>query len=252
LYPDYSSGWKVTTQGNMTYNGLQTQFRRRFANGFSLQGAYSWSRTIDMMSSNAIGPVTPNVFDLSTEYGLAEFHAKHVLSLSWLWEIPAPKPESGYLRAMVRGWQANGLVRYRSARPINVLSGIDYALTGTPRQRPNVIGEHQLPEDRPRGDRVLAWYNRAAFAAPAQGQFGNAGRNAIEGPSQAGANFAVFKNISLPGREGLKAQFRSEFFNLFNSVNLGNPRDTMTDSRMGRILTAGDARIIQFALKVLF
>jgi len=252
LYPDYASGWKVTTQANMKYNGLQSQFRRRFGKGFSLQGSYTWARTIDMNSSNAIGPVVPNVFDLSTEYGLAEFHAKHVLNLSWLWEVPAPKPASRLLRGIVRGWQANGLVRYRSARPINVLSGRDYALTGTPRQRPDVVGEHRLPEDRPRGEKVLAWYNRVAFAAPVQGVFGNAGRNALDGPSQAVTNFAVFKNIPLPGREGLKAQFRCEFFNLFNTVNLGSPRDTMTDSRMGRILTAGDARVIQFALKVLF
>jgi hypothetical protein len=60
----------------------------------------------------------------------------------------------------------------------------------------------------------------------------------------------VFKNFNLSG-EQTKLQFRSEFFNAFNHVNFGQPNGTF-GSRMGRITTAADARVIQFALKLLF
>lgn len=57
----------------------------------------------------------------------------------------------------------------------------------------------------------------------------------------------------LPGREGLRLQFRSEFFNAFNQVSLGSPSNQLSaGDRMGRITSAGEARVIQFALKVLF
>ncbi|HEU0139945.1 MAG TPA: hypothetical protein VFQ79_09555, partial [Bryobacteraceae bacterium] len=59
--------------------------------------------------------------------------------------------------------------------------------------------------------------------------------------------------FAVPGRERMRVQFRSEFFNLLNWVNLGNPNATLTSgTRMGRITSAGSGRVIQFALKFLF
>ena len=81
--------------------------------------------------------------------------------------------------------------------------------------------------------------------------FGNAGRDIITAPGSATVNAGLFKNFPLPLREGMKLQFRSEFFNVLNRVNLGNPNMTLGSS-MGRITSAGSARVLQFALKVLF
>jgi hypothetical protein len=149
------------------------------------------------------------------------------------------------------GWEVNGLVSLRSGTPINVLTGADNAFSGTNNQRPNVIGNPALPDGRSEGAEILAWFDRTAFAAPAPGTYGNAGRNALMGPSSANTNLAVFKNFRLPWREGMQLQFRSEFFNLFNNVNLSNPNGTL-GTNMGRITSAADARVIQFALKLRF
>ena len=147
----------------------------------------------------------------------------------------------------------NGLVSLRSGTPVNVLTGADNALSGTPNQRPNVTGNPVLPTDRPRGAQILAWFDRTMFAAPAAGAYGNVGRNALIGPSSATTNLALFKSFHIPGREGMRLQFRSEFFNLFNSVNLGNPNATLSSgATMGRITSAAEARVIQFALKFIF
>jgi hypothetical protein len=136
--------------------------------------------------------------------------------------------------------------------PLNIVIGRDTALSGTSNQRPNVVGDHRLSGDRPRADKILAWFNRAAFAEPRAGSYGDVGRNALLGSPAANTNFALFKNMSLPGREGMRLQLRSEFFNVFNSVNLGNPNSQFTaGANMGRITSAGEARVIQFALKLI-
>jgi hypothetical protein len=251
--PPFGNNSKISSQANSSYHALQFELNKRFSQGFSLQGAYTFSRSIDMASAIALGGAVPNVFDLSTQFGLSDFHAKHIGSFTWIWDLPRFRDASAPLRAVAGGWQVNGVVYMRSGRPFNVVSGRDVALSGTSNQRPNVIGAHQLPEDRPRGDRILAWFSRAAFAAPANGTYGNVGRNALVGPAAASANLGLFKNFDLPGREGLRLQFRSEFFNVFNSVSLSNPNANLGSGvNMGRITGADSARVIQFALKVLW
>ena len=141
----------------------------------------------------------------------------------------------------------------RSGMPVNVTTGADNALSSTPNQRPNVNGNPVLSYDRPRAEKILAWFDRSVFSAPAPGTYGNVGRNALIGPSESTTNLAVFKNFRIPGREGQRLQFRSEFFNVFNSVNLSNPNASLSSGvQMGRITSSGSARVIQFALKFLF
>ena len=93
----------------------------------------------------------------------------------------------------------------------------------------------------------------AAFAMPALGAYGNTGRNALLGPNSVNTNLALFKNFPLPLREGMHLQFRSEFFNALNAVNLNSPNTTLSAlANMGRITGAAEARVIQFALKLVF
>src|SRR5207249_71845 len=129
----------------------------------------------------------------------------------------------------------------------------DNALSGTSNQRPNVNGNPILSGDRSRTDKIQAWFDRTLFSAPSPGSYGNVGRNALIGPPEALTNLAVFKNFRIPGMEGQRLQFRSEFFNIFNSVNLSNPNASLSSGvQMGRITSSGSARVIQFALKFLF
>jgi hypothetical protein len=174
-------------------------------------------------------------------------------SFSWIWDLPKFTRSHSVLRAIVGGWQVNGLVSLRSGLPINILAGADVARSGTSNQRPNAIKDPVLPDDRSRGEKILAWFNRTAFVSPDLGSFGTLGRNALIGPPYSATNLGLFKNIDLPGREGIRLQFRSEFFNLFNNVNLGNPNVNLTaGTNMGQITSARDARVIQLALKLYF
>jgi len=247
----FGNNSEMVSIANASYNALQLDVKKRFSRGFSVQGAYTFSKSLDLNSSISEGNVGGDPFNRRSSYGPSDFDAKHIASFSWIWDLPKLAAVAPIVRETLGGWQVNGLVTMRSGLPFNVVTASDIALSGTSSQRPNVVGNHKLPGDRPRGDKILAWFDRTAFANPATGTYGNTGRNALVGPASAVTNFGLFKNFALPGREGLRLQFRSEFFNLFNSVNLGNPNGTM-GSTMGRITSAGDARVIQFALKLLF
>jgi hypothetical protein len=103
-------------------------------------------------------------------------------------------------------------------------------------------------EHSSKADSVDQWFNRAAFAFPAAGQFGNSARNNVRGPGLWNVTAGVFRNF--PIGERVRLQFRSEFFNLLNHTNLNNPVNNMNNAAFGRILNAGDPRVIQFALKL--
>lgn len=255
LLPDFGNNRVISAQANSNFHSLQVEVTRRFSRGFSLQAAYTFSRSIDQSSgiTTGLGAAAPNIFDLRSQYGLSDFHAKHIGSTSWVWEVPATSSQNPFVGALLHNWQVNGLIALRTGRPINILSGRDDALSGTQNQRPDVVGDHRFASDRSRGEKIQAWFNRAAFAFPAPGQYGNAGRNALIGPSSAVTNLALFKSFALPGREGLHLQFRFECFNAFNSVNLGQPNASLSaGASMGRITSANDARVIQLALKLKF
>lgn len=250
----YTANRSTSSLANSSYHALQAEFDKRMRAGFSFRAVYTFSRSIDMLSGvNSVAGNIPNPFNLRAERGLSGFHAKHIAAFSWIWEAPGARAGNAAVRAVAGGWQVNGLVHMRSSSPINIVTGRDNALSGTPQQRPNVVGEHRLPEDRPRGERIDAWFDRAAFAFPAEGTYGNTGRLALMGPASATTNIGVFRGFRLPWREGLQIQLRTELFNAFNSVNLGTPNNSLNaGARMGRITTADDARIIQFALKILY
>jgi hypothetical protein len=147
------------------------------------------------------------------------------------------------------------LIALHTGLPINVTTGADNALTGTPSQRPNQVGSPFISGGRPLSAVLQTYYNPAAFAAPTLGgAYGNVGRNSLVGPGFATTNMGMFKNFSLvPGREDVRLQFRAEFFNLFNRANFSNPGGSLSSgANMFRIGSANDPRIVQFALKILF
>ena len=147
----------------------------------------------------------------------------------------------------------NGLLTARTGQPLNIVTGQDNALSGTPNQRPNLVGDPHLSSDRPRSELVAAWFDRTAFANPAAGTYGNFGRNVLDAPGNFSLNAGVFKSFPIPLREEMRFEFRTEFFSLTNTPQFNNPNNSLSaGANMGRITGAGGARVIQFAAKILF
>ena len=149
-------------------------------------------------------------------------------------------------RSCVVEQRVYGVIRF--ALPIRIPAS---SLTGIGGDRPNIIGDPNLDNSRPRGERILKWFNTAAYAASPEGTFGNLGRNTGRGPASVNIDGSLFKAFSMPF-EGHKLEFRGEFFNVINRVNLGNPNASLTNALFGRITSAGDPRIIQLGLRYAF
>lgn len=252
IQPGFSVGNLLNaTEGSARYNALEVQVTKRYSHRFSLQGAYTYASSLDDASTLYLSSAAPQPYNLKTQWGPSDFFQRHVASISWIWDLPGTANSNPALRQVVNGWEASGLFAVHSGEPINVKTGVDDALSGTPQQRPDEVGNPDL-SGQSRSQRVAGWYNWQAYGFPTTGTYGNVGRNSLIGPGAATTSFGMFKTFPLRG-EGLRLQFRTEFFNLFNRANYFSPSGNLSaGSSMFAITSADSAREIQFALKLLF
>ena len=158
---------------------------------------------------------------------------------------------------LASNWRLAGIVSVRSGDRLTVVSGRDNAFNGQAPERQRV---DQISNDV-YGPKTLETYlNRAAFAQPAPGTFGNHERNSLEGPRFWKIDLAVSRLVPVTSTHTLEV--RVEVFNLLNNFNWGLPgtpaqpgstQETYVDfgaAAFGRILqAAGDPRIMQFGIK---
>jgi hypothetical protein len=121
------------------------------------------------------------------------------------------------------------------------------AFAGFGTQRPNLVGDPELPADERTPSR---WFDTAAFAIAPQFTIGNASRNPVRGPSYRNVDLAVSRRVPMAGTTVL--ELRAEAFNLLNTPPLGNPNGVAGTPAFGTITTAGDPRVVQLAVKYLF
>jgi hypothetical protein len=241
---------------NANYNALQATLTRTFSHGFSLLASYVWSKSMDISSIDPanITLTLSNQTFLKADYARSDYDVPNNFFASYIWALPGTKRFGFVGTNVLSGWQINGITSFRTGIPFTVVSGVDSNRDGIATDRPNVTGIPILPGGRSRQQKIAMFFNTSAFSQlPAGVPYGNAPRNINIGPGFMNTDLSVFKNFSL-WRES-RLQFRSEFFNLFNNVNLANPNGTMTSPSYGKIsaLYANySPRVIQFALKLSF
>ncbi len=252
----------LESRSNSNYNALQARFQQRLFCGLTSLVSYTWSKSIDDASnffSSAGDPNFPqNSLNVAAERGRSNFDVRHRLSASYSYALPFGKgrhylADNGLISTILTGWETHGIITLQTGRPFTValLSEIDNSGTGRSilgfgaNDRPNLVGDPELSNGS-----TLQWFNTAAFAFPAPGTFGNAGRNILDGPGFQNVNASLVKNTALTERVNL--QFRAEAFNLFNHPNFNLPDNFFGSPTFGRITSARDPRHIQFGLKLLF
>jgi hypothetical protein len=253
-FPQFGQNLTARSQGTSSYHALQFEVERRLTN-LSLQANYAWSKSIDEQSSDPTPGQSGSLavpFDRRLNRGLSDHDVAHRFVTSYVWDLPRLNGSSGFVRRVLGGWQHSGIWTLQSGRPFSITSGRDNSLSGINRDYADLTGEPvELDTGRPRNQLLAEYFNTAAFTTNALGTFGNAPRNLLRGPGLFGLDMAVMKMIAI--RENVRFQLRGEFFNAFNRPNFGNPRTNQRQSsRFGKIEGAGDPRIIQIALKVLF
>ena len=250
----YGSISERTSDRRSRYDSLQVSATKTYSHGYTLQAAYTLSKSMDDGSA-IIGAQNPA--DLGAEWARSDFDRRHVLRLNGMWDIPTSPRPSAAARHLLGGWRLAGIVSVLSGAPFTVVSGADDALVGPNRavaaQRPNLVGNPALDGGRSRSERIARYFNQSAFARPALGQFGNAGRNLVTGPGSFTVDASITKQFPLwPGAPTRRVEVHVEAFNLFNTVNLGTPVATMASPFFGQIQSAGAARVIQLGLRVAF
>ncbi len=253
VYPGFGGLGMMGTFANSEYNALQTRVTKRYSRGFTLLGTFTYSKSLDESSSSTTDTAAiPNPYNVRNEWALSDFYSKYIASAAAIWNAPRLDGRNILLREGAGGWNISMRWTAHTGNPINIVTGADNALSGTPQQRPNVTGDPNLSGDRSLQDRLNAWFNIAAFSAPSAGAYGNTGRNALIGPGSNSTNAAMMKNFVIPAREGMYLQFRAEAFSLFNTPIFKNPGNALGSS-LGKITsTSGGDRQIQFALKLVF
>ncbi|HXY49491.1 MAG TPA: carboxypeptidase regulatory-like domain-containing protein [Terriglobales bacterium] len=265
----YGSVGEIASVANSAYNALESSLRKRFGHGLSFLASYTYSKAIDDVSSfnitgSASQPVAgendlaQNPFDLGAERGRSLFDARHRFVLSYQWSVPFWHQASTWYQHVLGNWQCNGIVTLMSGTPFTVFDPNDVSLQGSAPEisgfssnRPNLIGN---PNSGPKTPQE--WFNTSAFQritpdpnSPVQ-QFGNEGRNVVQGPGYANWDFSVLKNIRVA--EGKELQFRGELFNFLNHTNLRLPISDISSPTFGEINSDVGPRVIQLGLKFLF
>ncbi len=229
---------------NGSYNGLLVSANRRLSRNFSMLLNYTWAHCIsDGDASSEIGGGYQNPNSRRDERGNCVVDVRRIFNGSFI--ALTPRLANPWTRRLFSDWEASAIVTKRSGFWFNTGTGRDNSLIGVNADRPDAIADSHVSHPS-----LSQWFNTAAFRANALGTFGNAGRNNLQGPGALTFDMAVMRRFSITERHRVEA--RAEAFNILNHPVFGNPRTSLTDSNLGRILGANDPRIMQFALKYIF
>ena len=288
---------QIQSTAQSSYNSLQMSLTRRLSTGLQFLVAYTFGRSIDNSSGTNGGSadavrdtaiILGNQLDNRANRGLSDFDRTHRFVMNYLWDLP----HVPFAKHIFNDWQIAGIVTAMSGLPIDVTdggAGSFYGLNGgnNALARPNWAPGATISTARssiPAGyffnpfafvrpvvttGQVIPSSNGSARASGLGTDIGNVGRNVLRGPRQFNVDFSVIKRF--PFGEAKNVEFRAEFFNLFNHVNLDNPISNINvitssggsiDANTGRIINPGDfgrivstasnPRLIQFAIKFNF
>jgi trimeric autotransporter adhesin len=243
----------ITSNGNSTREAGQVQLRRRLQAGFTATLQYTYAKAIDNAALGGRNQGTPliaqNWLDLSAERGLSSFDQRHLLNL----QIQYTTGMGLRGGTLVNGWRGALFKQWTAATQINAGTGLPL----TPTYIAPVPGTGVTGPLRPEytGAPLYAApsglaLNPAAYAIPASGEYGNAGRDSITGPSQFTLNASLGRVFQLTERFGL--DFRVDATNAFNHVTFPNWITTINSTQFGLPTAANPMRSVQTTIRLRF
>jgi hypothetical protein len=275
--------------GSARYDSLQVKAETKSTRHgvYALLG-YTWSHTYDSGLPDGLGTFPGATYwplpgSQKADWSLSQLNLAQQFTASVLYDLPFGKGKrfggdwSGAMNSVLGDWQVNVIEKATTGFPLFVVdsdntSGVNFMWNGNVLNRPNEVGDPNQPGpvaanptcNAPARIHTLEnWFNPCAFvstaASPATaGELGDAPRAPVSGPRFVNTDFSILKNFALP-YEGMRLQFRAEFFNLFNHAQFFLPggssgmQDINAPSSFGVISgTVNNPRLIQFALRLNF
>ncbi|MCS7026763.1 MAG: carboxypeptidase regulatory-like domain-containing protein [Bryobacteraceae bacterium] len=253
------------TRAQSKYNAFQTKFEHNYAAGLYVLAAYTWASALDQAGAWDAG-ASPQYLDrFDQEWGRMSQTPIHRYTTAVSYDLPFGKGKrfgANWSRGadfVLGGWKVSSIVSWRSGLPINVTlnaNGINPA-TGQAYRflqrnggglRPDRVGKANTGIS-PKENR-FNFLDVNAYRVQTINTAGNAARNSAYGPRQFNTDFALRKEFRVTERHA--AEFRWESFNFFNTVNFANPATVYGNINFGFITSAGDARVMQLALRFQF
>ena len=259
------------------YSALQATLAHRFGKGLYFQSAYTWSKSIDDVSTASVAFLTRvnNQTDAAASRGLSDFDRRQRFVTSAVYQLPFFGSASGLTKGVLGEWEVSGVVILQSGAPFTIYDpagGTAYALASTPSSTATFNSGFSCANAPSSGSvesRLSNWVNPLAYtpdplATLSNGTssdatvYGNTPRNCIIGPPQKNVDFTLDKSFKLGERQDLR--FRADFFNLFNHPSFALPAATTVSPIVGGTgggsapitSTVGTPRLIQFSLKYSF
>lgn len=263
-YKPWGTIYSTRSGGVQKMHQLQLEVIKRMARGFSLQGEYSWTRSLDNVDHTG----QTNWHNPSLDYGNTSYVRRHQLVANFVYELPFGRGKRwltgarGVTGGVLGGWQVSGITTFATSVPFSVVFQVPTNYIGWRGGRADTVpGEpvylHGSGHDITGG---IPWINPKAFAPPQPWTYGNSSRNGYFGPGMYNWNTSLFKSFAVPAREGMRLQLRADFLNILNHFNLGNPVATMADTRdgglsisnSGKVIGGSGNRVVQLGLRLLY
>jgi hypothetical protein len=238
-FPEYQTVNEATNFGKAQYDSLIAKVQKRMSNtGLVLLSTFTWSKNMDNTFGaggsnyfNTYSGSTPvssaqNVYNLGAEWALASGTTPWRYTAGWTYELPVGKGKqflnsNNALNYAVGGWKINGTAIISGGFPLFVYQTNQNSAIGAGVQRPNATGVSPILSGSPE-DRINAYINPAAFSLAPAYTFGNVARSIpYYGPGMANWDISLFKDVTI--KERVKAQFRAEALNAFNTPDFANP-----------------------------
>src|SRR6185369_6835672 len=257
------------------YHGMDASLTKRLTKGLQFLAAYTFSHAYSTTGrSTAAGGtsgIAGNQNDPRANYCRSEFNREHRLVLSYLYELPRPQKFHPVINNLLGGWAVAGVTTLQSGAPLTLTGTNSNNIFGITTDRAQLAAGctyNDLTVSGSVHSKLGNYFNKSCILRNAAGTaiwpvigddarataFGNSGVGIVFGPDQRNFDISLIKRTSLKAlREGANLEFRTEFFNAFNTTQFGNPSASVSAATFGVISsTAVNPRIIQFALKLNF
>ncbi|HYI96960.1 MAG TPA: TonB-dependent receptor [Bryobacteraceae bacterium] len=255
-YPEFGGLAGNPSWGTNNYNSLQVKVKRELGpEGLLLSGAYTYGKALGTsVSGNKFNGQVPfrNTRNWKDDAGPTPFDVRHILSMSWVYELPFGKGKwlgsgaNGVANAIIGGWKFGGIGSFQSGHYLTPTDSVNNSNAGG--SRPDIIGPVNNFEHANKDAMLKQFFNTSAFRRAQQYTFGNAGTGTIEGPGISIVDVSFYKDFRIS--ETKRVQFRGELFNSLNHANFADPNVAFGTANFGVITaTSTPAREIQFGLR---
>jgi trimeric autotransporter adhesin len=256
--PDANSFYFDQSGANSIYNALQVRVVHRFTHGISLQGFYTFAKSLD--NASTIGGTTPIVVqqdgNFSAERGLSSFDVRHQVRVFSVYELPFGEHHRygnhGWAVHALSNWRLQNIVTWQTGTPVTAYLGGLASDNGTGASfslRADQVGN---PNQGICGGSPLAFFNTAAFATPAPTSYGDEHRGAIEGPCKFNWNASLAKSFRFGPQERHHLDIRWEVQNLSNTPSFSGLSTSLGSSSFGRVTSASSMRTMDVMMRYNF